>query len=426
MRKIDWLLVIVLIILGLFFRLLNTMPERLHFRGDQATSSLRAKEIFENREVTLVGIPITSFAYDGHEARVSSTAYYLQLIPLLLGNFDPYQSNRAMAVLGALLVLPLYWGVKMLVHGNRWAALIVTASWALLPNYVLFTTFLWNPNSQLLLLPLAILFMGLFEKQRKAWYLGLIGMVLGLALTLHFQFCLVVLGVLLAYGVVLHKRQQFSSIFWLIAGLAVGFSPIILSEILTNFYNVRIFSLIFTHLSEVTVASGAIGVPLHYLNSTLLMVLLGGVVLLARRFALKRLALVLLACFALLDSWLFLSPQTETFSLIEPPRENWDFRTEEKVNELIKSKNPQDFNIYNLAYQNGFAEIQKYLLAIHDPELYSKINPSYYENTQLFIMARNDEDLSKSINYEIYTFTPTKTETFAINEAYVLHYWERE
>jgi len=413
-------------ILGLFFRLLNTTPERLHFRGDQATSSLRAKEIYEAQELTLIGIPITSFSYDGHEARVSSTAYYLQLIPLVLGNFDPYLANRAMAILGTVMILPLYWGAKMLARNTTWAAALVVAAWALLPNYVQFTTFLWNPNSQLLLVPVVVLCMGLFEKKRQNVYLGLVGLVLGLALTLHFQFGLAVVGVLVAYSYVLKKRQNMRAIFWLLGGLVIGFSPILLSEILTDFYNVRIFSLILTHLSEVEVATGPVGVPLHYVNSSVLLLLVGGVVWLERKMSLKKAALFLIALFVLFDAWLFLLPSAAEFSLIEPPRENWNFKTEERVNELITSKNPQDFNIYNLAYQNGFAEIQKYLLAIYEPELYGQMQPSYYENSQLFIMARNDEDLSKSINYEIYTFVPTKTETFAINEMYVLHYWERE
>lgn len=426
MKKIDWLIVLILIALGLFFRLLNTTPERLHFRGDQATSSLRAKEIYDTRELTLVGIPITSFSYDGHEARISSTAYYLQLVPLVLGNFDPYHANRAMALLGAFMIIPLYWGTKMLAQNNRGAASIMAASWTLLPNYVQFTAFLWNPNTQLLLLPIAILMMGLFEQKQKNIYLGLAGFVLGFALTLHFQFGLAIIGILVVYFVLLRQQKMLKSLVWLMGGIGLGFSPIILSELLTDFYNLRIFSLILSHLSEVQIASGAAGVPLHYLNSIFLMLLLGILVGAARaNISLKMGAVFFFALLSILDAWLFLSPNTKNFSLIEEPRENWNFSTEEKVNELIKAKNPSDFNIYNVAYLNPFAEIQKYLLAVHDPELYSRINPSYYENKQLFIMARKDEDLSRSINYEIYTFDPNATEVYPINETYVLHYWER-
>lgn len=427
MNKTDWLIVAILIVLGLLFRFLNTTPERLHFRGDQATSSLRAKEIYEKREVTLIGIPITSFSYDGHEARVSSTAYYLQLIPLILGDFDPYNSNRAMAVLGTLMILPLYWGTKMLSRNNRWAAAMMATSWSLLPNYIQFTSFLWNPNSQLLLLPITILMMGLFEKKQKNLYLGLVGCTLGLALTLHYQFGLAIVGILAVYAFLLWKRSMLPSIIWLVGGLGVGFSPVIVSEILTEFYNVRIFSLILSHLSEVKIASGAVGVPLHYLNSTFLMLWLGIILLLTKSKVASKISPVLVVVFlGLLNIFLFISPSSKNFSLIEPPRENWDFTTEEKINEMIRAKDPENFNIYNVAYLNPFAEIQKYLLAVRDKELSEKINPSYYENKQLFIMARKEEDLSRAINYEIYTFSPSKTEVYPVNETYVLHYWERE
>lgn len=405
----DLFWISILVLLSLVFRLVH-FDQRLHFLGDQATSSLRAYEIWQEKEITLVGIPITSWEYQGHQARIGSTAYYFQLIPLLIGNFDPLWSSFAFSILAILSTIPLFFGVKKLSNLN--VAVLVSGLYVLLPNFIDYSTFLWNPNTQLILAPLSIYFLGSYHLSKKWWQIGLAGFFLGLMLTLHFQFLLVVLGVLIIYFVTATKSKSYKGFCWLTAGLIVGFSPIILGEFSSSFYNTRTFWLIFQHWREVAAGKGDL--PLYYFNTTILFTLLGSAMLFQNKIRFQLTGIVL-SVLLIIDIYLYCPNHQQL----------WSYQDERAVSQLIRESNVSDFNVINLAYTDPLASVQKYLLATKQPDKYKQLESNYYENKELFIIAPNDEDLSKAINYEINTFSPTNIYSWPINDTFSLFLWER-
>jgi len=417
----DVWIVLALLVFASFFRFIH-FTARLNFSADQATSSLRARDIWQNREVTLVGIPITSWEYQGHQARVSSTAYYLQLIPLLLGNFDPVGASVSLTIIAILMVIPLYFGSKKLT--NTTGAILITTSYSLLPNFVNYTTFLWNPNLQLVLAPLVVFFMGLIKTKRRPLDLILCGGLLGLMLTLHYQFILTVLTITIIYSWIFTKKKQAANILYLLGGLLIGFSPLIISELNTNFYLTKTLILIFQHWTEVTATAHVL--PLHYFNSAIFFFLVGLTILLTRLLKEKAqawLTVIWVISLIIIDNVIFLPKAINYYYY---PARDWSYATEVKIQQLIADLQPTNFNLINLAYVDPLANVQKYLLATKNPPLYRQLSADYYQNQQLLIIAPKDYDLSQAINYEINTFVPESTQSVAIDDHYQLYWWRRE
>ena len=404
----EILLVILILCLALFFRLWN-LSERINFSGDQAESSLRAFELWQNKEFTLVG-PITSWQLNDLHAHTSSLSYYLQLLLLLPNNFDPLRATFTMAVIAALMIIPLYLGARKIV--GCFPALFLTAIYALLPFFIDYTTFLWNPNFQLILAPLAIFTLGLYYSSKKNYWLSIFGFVLGLMLTLHYQFALALIGLLCFFLF----RKKFKELLWLILGLIIGFSPVILLELNTSFYNTKILLGLLTNLGSATNGFP----PLHYFMVSGFFLILFLTFILKNKIT-RPVFWTTLVFLTLLNIFIYFPKQKNSFSAPT----NWFYQNELITNSLIVQHAAPNFNILNLAYIDPLANVQKYLIAIKTPQLYEQLSPSYYENTQLFIIAPKDYDFSKAINYEITTFEPVKQTQWNINPNYSLHLWER-
>ena len=142
------------IFLFIFIRSLN-FTGHLNFSFDQAWSSTRVLEIWRNKEFTLVG-PGNSIVVGGKQIIQGSINYYFLLVFLLLGKFDPVISSYLFMLFCAVMLMPLYYGVKMLY--NHKAAVLTLVVYTLLPVYIDFTSFFFGPGFQFSLMPLLILF----------------------------------------------------------------------------------------------------------------------------------------------------------------------------------------------------------------------------------------------------------------------------
>lgn len=191
----DWVIIFFLILTAVFVRSIH-FPYHLNFSTDQASHAARSLEIFRNKEFTLIG-PSISFNFIGRELFTGSIFYYFQLIFLLLGNFDPFVSSYFYMLFSALMIIPLYFGVKMLSGKN--SAIFLSILYSLLPFYIDFSRFLWNPNFQFSLTPILILFIGLFAKYKKSIYLFLAGLTSGILLLFHYQYFVIILGLIVYY-----------------------------------------------------------------------------------------------------------------------------------------------------------------------------------------------------------------------------------
>ena len=168
----------------------------LNFSTDQASFSMTALELWRDKKITLIG-PAISYHYIGRDLYQGSTTYYFQLLFLLLGKFDPVASSYFFMVFASLMIFPLYFGVKFLA-GKR-AAIFMIILYALLPFYIDYTRFFWNPNYQFVLFPILVLFMGFYARSKKPLFYFLIFATAGILLLFHYQFIFIIVGLVIYY-----------------------------------------------------------------------------------------------------------------------------------------------------------------------------------------------------------------------------------
>src|SRR3989344_5057007 len=133
-------IVIFLILVNILIRSVN-YSEHLNFSFDQAWTSTRALEIWRNKEMTLVG-PGSSIVTGGKQILQGSINYYFLLVFLLLGNFEPLISSYLFMIFTALMIIPLFYGVKLLF--NQKAAILIISLYSLLPLYIDFSSFFYD------------------------------------------------------------------------------------------------------------------------------------------------------------------------------------------------------------------------------------------------------------------------------------------
>ena len=378
----------------------------LNFSTDQATSSSESYKLLQNKEIVLIGPP-TSLNIEGRQIFHGSISYYTQLLFLALGNFDPVSSSFIFMLVAAFSVIPLFLGVKLLT--NQKTAIAVTSLYALLPFYINYTRFLWNPNFQFVLTPFLIYFMGLYKKHNyeNVLYLFLAGLSLGVLFQFHYQFILLTVVLLIYYLLTLKTRNK--HFICLILGFLVGLGPLLLFEIRNNFYQIRTVAYYINYTANNSPNSPTIniGVAPHYFLSLSLFI----AIVIVYKFSnkLKKYHLYTLIAFLLfIDLLIYIPKPTHGFGMVE----NWNYSDELKSHEIIKSSDIENYNIANLTY-NTTAEVQKYLLLIDGIDGYFD---DYYSNKYLFVIT-NKDDYQNDPAYEISNFKPHRVnEVWEIDE----------
>ena len=119
-----------------------------------------------------------------------------------------------------------------------------------------------------------------------------------------------------------------------------------------------------------------------------------------------------------IDLFLYLPKPKQAFGMAK----NWNFLLEKKAYEIIKKENLKDFNVVNLIYDNLSVVIKyqmrrdNYLINFDD----------YYHNKYLFVIDKNEANISKNPAYEIKTFFPRKKlKQWKLNDSYNLYLFER-
>lgn len=415
--KKELLLLLIFIVLFTFLRSVY-FTEHLNFSADQGEQATDVLQFYNQHKIPLIGNPINSTVYEGHYM-YQGPGYYYMLFPFLfLTNFDPVSSSYLFMLFCSLMVIPLYFGMKLLI--NKHAALIMVIIYSFAPYYVNYTRFHWNPNYQLALLPLLILLMGLFKKYKSPKIFLLLSILLGFLFQFHYQFILIIIGIGIYYFV--FKRISPKLLIHFFVGLLVGVSPLILFELRHEFYNITTLLLLITHHDKVSTA-GTITTPHYYLSLSFMMfvVLLG---LFQKLLPKKRNFLILSVGLAVtLFTWSavinFQKPQTAFWSYAP----NWQYRDEYKIYEIIKSKNLKEYNVANLTYYNTKASVIKYLLKRDQVDINYE---DYYSNKYLFAVKASDTELYDTLSYEVAFFKPAKLlNKWELNEHYNLYLLER-
>ncbi|OGK39082.1 hypothetical protein A3A74_05660 [Candidatus Roizmanbacteria bacterium RIFCSPLOWO2_01_FULL_35_13] len=407
-EKKQILLLLVFIFLYIFIRFVN-FTGHLNFSFDQAWTSTRALEIWRNKELTLVG-PGSSIVTGGKQILQGSINYYFLLVFLLLGNFEPLISSYLFMIFTALMIIPLFYGVKLLF--NQKAAILIISLYSLLPLYIDFSRFFFGPNFQFSLIPFLILFTGFYKKTKKQIYLFLVFFMIGVISQFHFA-TLIFFPIFLVY---VNTRFRF---IVALSGFLLGFSPIIIFELKNKFYNLVVF---LEYLKNSKSLANFQLLPHRYLSlSLILFIFLAGYL---RKKITDKIIFVSCLLFLVVDLLIYFPKPKNAFGMAD----NWNYPMEKKAYEIIKKAMPagrqenlQDFNIVNLVYDNLSVVIKyqmkkdNYLIDFDD----------YYHNKYLFVINKN-ENIFNNPAYEVNTFKPRKKlNQWKLNDSYYLYLFER-
>lgn len=404
---IEFGILIFIIFVYIFFRWIN-LEHFLNFSADQGAHFLKVFQLFNDRKIELVGPPI-SLSYVGKYIFTSSIYYYIMMPILIISKWDPLNSSYLLILLGSVMVIPLYIGVKLLL--GRRQAIFVSTLFAILPFYIDYSRFFWNPNLQFILTPILIYFIGLYARSKKTIFLFLISFCSGVLLLFHYQYFLIMFGLIIYYlflGEKLSRKQTLLFLF----GFILGFSPMLLFELRNNFYNLQTLYLYIGKGSYIfkKTTSSIISTP-HYVLSSSLFILIIAIHILFKKipaiFLVATILVILLNSF-----YTYSSIPSHGFGMAK----DWNYIMEIKTHEIIKSQHLKNYNIVNLGY-DSVAVVQKYLL------IKDNINgdfDDYYHNEYLFLIT-DGQNYMKNPAYEINTFQPNSiVSSWPLNRTYRL------
>lgn len=409
-RKLKEISILVLLIsLSISIRSIH-FSSHVNFSHDQGSFSSKVLDIYRNKSLTLIG-PSISYIYQGREIFQGGIIYYILLLFLWIGNFNPIYASYLFMLFATCMLIPLFYGVKMLIGKNvAWLACII---YALFPFYTDYSRFLWNPNFQFALLPVLILLMGFYKKFRKPFPFLLIGIYTGFLLQFHYQFIVIIVGLIIYYF--FFKKLSIKLLAFFICGFLIGLSPLVLFELRNNFYNTQTIWYFISH-GQYFVNSGGSLQP-HYLLSISLFVLL--IILSILNKHITRGILIAGVIILSIGSILIYGRYpSHAFGMSD----NWNYLLEEKAYKIIKAQNISNFNVANSIYDTK-ASVQKYLLkrdgvAINEEE--------YYRNLYLFVITTRDDTLTGDRAYEVESFRPSVVvNAWSLNSYYKLYLLKR-
>lgn len=411
--KSELFMVTLIILAFIAVRSLNYVYQ-LNWSGDQATSSLEALKIFRTGALTLIG-PVVSWDYQGKQIFTGPLTYYMEIVFLILGGWDPVRSSYFFMLFCASMIIPLYFGTKLLI--NKKVALLITVLYTFGPYYVTYTRFFWNPTFQLSLMPILVFFMGWYKQKKTSLLFFCVSLMLGILFLFHYQFALIILGVFIYYFII--QRIGIKNLLIFISGITIGFSPLILFELKHNFYNTTTMLLFLRNWSQVG-KPGNQNTP-HYYTSISLIGILG--VLGIFGSLIKKIPGTLIYVFIILlgiYSFIHFYPQPKT--AFWASTEGWNYLTEQKIYDIIKKTEIKtNFNVINQAYDNK-AIVTKYFLK---RDYYDIDYDDYYHNKYVFVICKKD-NYKTDPAYEIANFQPNKVLNFwKINSIYNMYLLQR-
>lgn len=394
----SWILISFLIFFFIFIRSINFV-DHLNFSGDQATHSATARELFDNKKITLIGNPITSTVYDGRMIFQGPLVYYMYMFFQILGGWDPIYASYVFMIFCALMIIPLFFGIKKM-FGFRFA-LVVCTIYTLMPYYVNYTRFLWNPNFQLSLIPVLVLLLSYLSEKKNKFVLFILSVYLGLLLQLHYQFILVIIGIFIYYF--LYKKLGVFNFFVFFIGILIGISPIIIFELRHGFYNINTVLLMMSHWGEVQKA-GNWNTP-HYHLSTSLMLLIFVLGFFSKHLN-KIKENIFLYFYSIIFVILFLysaitffpKPTHGFWSMVD----NWYYKDEYKIYQIIKNENLKNFNVVNLLYDAK----SKVIIYFLKRDGFTENWDDYYHEKYLFVVDFKDNFMNRPV-YEVKEFNPS-------------------
>lgn len=402
----QWLIPAFFILLFIIIRSIY-FDNLFNFVYDQVSSSTKVLELWRTKSISLIG-PHMSFTVEGRQVFFGGFSYAMQLIFLLIGNFNPFNATYAFMVFCSLMIIPLYVGARKLI--NQTAAIMMATLYTLLPLFIDSTSQLWNPYFMFSLFPLQVYLMGLFKEKKSPWTFLILSIVNGLCFQLHYLFIFAWLGMTAYYFIVEKLSRKYLAIY--LVGFAIGFGNLIVFELRNNFYLLQTLWIYVNHPKDVSQ---------HWIAPYYLLSIVFFGCLAALAIFKKKLSNTIAA--ALFTTLLVICiPYVTTGARERSYPKGWYYEDDLEVYGIVKKNldTYQDVNIFSFYDATGNAP--KYYLKLDNIQL---DYDDYYRNKYLYVIYPDDQFM-KNAAYEVASFTPSKiVTTWKINSLYNLYLLER-
>ncbi|MFC1727715.1 ArnT family glycosyltransferase [Patescibacteria group bacterium] len=230
-NKLEAALILV-ILLGAAFLRLYRIADYMTFLGDEGRDALVVKRMIVDHKPTLLG-PTASVG-----GFFLGPIYYFFMIPFLwVFKLDPVGPAVMVALFGLATIFLIYRVGKQFFDVK--VGLLAAAFYAVSPLMIAYNRSSWNPNIMPFFSLLAIYSIWRVAVKKQGYYLGLIGLCLGVAFQLHYLavFLSLVIG---AYLLLFARKSARLKDYLLgVVGFLLTFSPFLLFELRHQFPNLK-------------------------------------------------------------------------------------------------------------------------------------------------------------------------------------------
>lgn len=380
-----------LIIFVYFFLRLFNLENNVNFSDDQGKILLSVLDIWTNKKPVLIGPP-TSFSFEGRYFYHGPITYYVLLPAMVLGNWNVLFGSYIVILVNFIALILIYLATKKIF--GMTSGLIAASLFAVFPDAVYYTKFIWNPNflpvvSSIILA--LIVGLGKFGLKLRMF---LTGLFFGIGLQFHYQFILVILPVTIY--LMFKNKEKLRTLSYIILGFAVGYSPVILFELRNSFYNTQ--TILFLIRNKVFMSESQ--PPSYYFLSLAPFIFF---YLASIAFWIKGRVqpfTTVVAIFIILGSTF--SSTLMLFNNRGMPK-NWRYTDAEKVAKIISNENLNNYNVANLLSGDTRAYSLRYLLRISNSNPLGEMD--YPNANNLFVLSYlDDKNTQNNSVWEISSF----------------------
>lgn len=230
LRK-NLILVIILIIASIFY--CYRLHQTFVMAGDTARDLIRTMEIWQNKEITVVGGPVNTISNNPIQVFFGSLYLYFGLLGLFIFNFDPVASVF-MNIVVTLVSIPFFFLLSNEILKKKSLALLATFIYSCSPIAVALVRSYWQPNT---IIPLSVFVWFFFLNKRLPGKYFLAGFLSGIIFDIHYMNVIP----LALYIIFLFFRKNKSCFIYAIAGFLLAVSPFIAFEIKNHFFLIKAF-----------------------------------------------------------------------------------------------------------------------------------------------------------------------------------------
>ncbi len=257
MKKI-WIIIAVIFLWGVALRAVEVVSGNYLFGFDVGRDLLVARNIIENRKLTLIGAQIGSGSAGIDGIFQGPGYYYLLTISYVLFRGDPYGVMVMMFLFGVATLAAVYWTVRRIF--DQKTAVVALFLTAVSPLIVSQSRFIWAPHPASLFIVFFFYFAFMIPK-RPRLYAPLALFFAGL--TYHFEFAMTVpmiIAVVIALPAI-YRIKDAKTYLYSFGSIFLSFVPLVLFEARHGWMAVR-------SMLSYTLPQGPVGRDVWFLRIT--------------------------------------------------------------------------------------------------------------------------------------------------------------